>query len=156
MENLAELLQIQGDLRGALQTLEASMAIARQLAERDPANAQWQRDLFVNWQRIGDVLQAQDDVTGALKSYHDSLGIAEKLAKQDPGNAGWQSFLAWTYWRTGSMWAQVEPKSKNEARGMLEKGRNILRQLKERTALACQQEWLDSVEADLRKMREKN
>jgi hypothetical protein len=36
---------------------------------------------------------------------------------------------------------------------MVEKGRDILRQLKERTALTVdQQGWLDSIEADLRKM----
>ena len=91
-----------------------------------------------------------------LKSYRDGLAIREKLAKQDPGNAGWQRDIAWVYWQTGSAWAEVEPKSKNEARAMVEKGRDILRQLKERTGLtANQQRWLDSIEADLRKMQKK-
>ena len=102
------------------------------------------------------MLQAQGDLTGALKSYRDSLAIADKLAKQDPANVGWQGDLAWVYWRTGSAWAEVEPKSKNEARAMVEKGRDILRQLKERTGLTANQRgWLDSIEADLRKMQEK-
>jgi hypothetical protein len=39
---------------------------------------------------------------------------------------------------------------------MIEKGRDILRQLKERTGLGAQQQgWLDSIQADLRKMQEK-
>ena len=39
---------------------------------------------------------------------------------------------------------------------MLEKGRDIVRQLKERTGLGVQQQgWLDLIEADLRKMQEK-
>ena len=39
---------------------------------------------------------------------------------------------------------------------MVERGRDILRQLKARTGLtANQQKWLDSIEADLRKMQEK-
>ena len=71
----------------------------------------------------------QGDLAGALKSYRDSLGIVEKLAKQDPDNAGFQGELAWVYWQTGSAWAQVEPKSRNESREMVEKGRDILRQL---------------------------
>ena len=42
------------------------------------------------------------------------------------------------------------------AQALVEKGRDILRQLKERTDLtANQQEWLDSIEADLRKVQEK-
>jgi hypothetical protein len=89
-------------------------------------------------------------------SYRDDLAIAEKLAKQDPANAGWQGDLAWVDWRIGSVWAKVDPKSKNEARAMVEKGRDILRQLKERSGLtANQQEWLDSIEADLQKMQKK-
>jgi hypothetical protein len=78
------------------------------------------------------------------------------LSGDDPGNAERQSALALVSWRTGFAWAQVEPKSKNEARAMVEKGRDILRQLKERTGLtADQQGWLDAIEADLRKMQEK-
>jgi hypothetical protein len=81
--------------------------------------------------------------------------ISEKLVKQDPGNAIWQGDLAWVYWQTGSAWAQAEPNSKNEARAMMEKGRDILRQLKEgRRLTANMQKWLDSIEVDLWKMQE--
>jgi hypothetical protein len=39
---------------------------------------------------------------------------------------------------------------------MFEKGRDILRQLKERTGLPVQQQgWLNSIEADMRKMQQK-
>ena len=39
---------------------------------------------------------------------------------------------------------------------MIEKGRDILRQLKERTGLAVQEQgWLDSIDADLQKMQKK-
>jgi hypothetical protein len=102
------------------------------------------------------VQRAQGDLAGALKSYRDSLAICEKLAQQDPSNAGWQSNLAWAYWRIGSTWARVDPKSKSEARATVEKGRDILRQLKERSGLtANQQGWLDSIEADLQNMLKK-
>jgi hypothetical protein len=73
------------------------------------------------------VQRDQGDLAGALKSYRDSLEIREKLAKQDQSNAGWQGNLARVSWRTGSAWAEVEPKSKNEARAMVEKVRDVLR-----------------------------
>ena len=150
---VGEVLRAQGKLEKAQAASAEYLAISRRLAKRDPSNAGWQRDLSVSYIKVGDVHSAQGDLTAALKSYRDSLGIAEKLAKQDPGNAGWQSHLAWVSWRTGSAWAQVEPKSKNEAREMVEKGRDILRQLKERTGLTTnQQELPDSIEAELRKM----
>jgi hypothetical protein len=39
---------------------------------------------------------------------------------------------------------------------MIEKGRDILRRLKESTGLAAQhQRWLDSIEADLQQMQKK-
>jgi hypothetical protein len=78
------------------------------------------------------VQNAQGELAGALKSYRDSLAIEEKLAQQNPGNADCQGYLGWAYLRTGLMWAKAEPKSKKEARAMVKKGRDILRQLKER------------------------
>jgi Tetratricopeptide repeat len=125
------------------------------LAQEDPDNAGWQSDLSVSYNEIGGVQSAQGNLAGALTSYRQTLGIAEKLVKQDPGNASWQGDLAWVYWKTGSAWGQVEPKSRNEAREMVEKGRDILRQLKERTGLTAQQQkCLDLIEADLRKIQQ--
>ena len=155
-DRVGDVQRAQGDLAGALKSYRDSLGIREKLAKQDPGNAGWQRDLSLSYQRVGDVQSAQGDLAGALKSYRDSLGIREKLAKQDPGNARWQGDLAWVSWRTGATWAEVEPKSKNEARAMVEKGRDILRQLKARTGLtANQQKWLDAIEADLRKMQEK-
>ena len=101
---------------------------------------------------MGDVQSAQGDPAGPLKSYRDSLAIFEKFAKQDPGNAGWQADLAFSYWRTGTRLARSDAQSKKDARTMVEKGRDILRALKTRTGLTRQQQqWLDSMEADLQK-----
>jgi hypothetical protein len=82
--------------------------------------------------------------------------LQRKLAKQDPSNAGWQAGLAYSYWFTGKTLAQSDPHSQEEARSMIEKGRDILRRLKESTGLAAQhQRWLDSIEADLQQMQKK-
>jgi hypothetical protein len=106
----------------------------------------------VSYNKVGDVQSAQGDLAGALKSSQNSLAIFEKLAKQDPGNAGWQADLAFSYWRTGTRLARLDPQSKKEGRTKVEKSRDILRRLKTRTGLTRQQQqWLDSMEVDLQK-----
>ncbi len=72
----------------ALAEYEQFRAAAEKLAAQDPGNAEWQRDLSVSYEKIGDVQRAQGDLGGALKAYQDSLAIRQKLAAQDPGNAG--------------------------------------------------------------------
>jgi hypothetical protein len=142
----------QGDLAGALKSYRNNLAIAEKLVERDRGNAYWRRDLSVSYEGVGNVQSAQGDLAGALKSYRHSLAIRKKLAKQDPGHAGWQADLAFSYWRTGTTLARSDPQSKRDARKVVEKGRDILRELKRRTGLTRQQQqWLDSIEADLRK-----
>jgi tetratricopeptide (TPR) repeat protein len=155
--DISEVLRAQGDLAGALAAAQQLKERMERLATQDPGNASWQRDLSFSYAMIGDVQSAQGDLAGALKSYRESLGIREKLAKQDPSNALWQSDLALIHWRTGSAWAKIEPGSRNEARAMVEKGRDLLRQLKDRVGLSAdQQGWLTSMEADLQKMQEKD
>jgi hypothetical protein len=59
-------------------------------AAADRSNMQWQSDLSLSYNRIGDVLVAQGNLTGALQAYRDSLAIRERLAKIEPSNSGWQ------------------------------------------------------------------
>jgi hypothetical protein len=69
-------------------------AIAENLAKADPGNADWQRNLSVADDRVGDVQVALGHLPEALKSYQGSLAIRDRLAKADPGNAGWQRDLS--------------------------------------------------------------
>ena len=78
----------QGDLAAALTRYQASLAISERLAQADPGNAGWQRDLSVSHDKIGDVQRAQGDLAAALTSYQASLAIRDRLAQADPGNAG--------------------------------------------------------------------
>jgi hypothetical protein len=115
------------------------------VVSRDHCTRDWQSDFSVSYIKVGDVEREQNNLTGALKSCRETLGIAETLAKRDHRNARWQSDLAWGYWRTGFAWVKVEPKSQKDARAMVETGRKILHQLKNRMGLNVeQQEWLDS------------
>ena len=88
---------------GAHKSYQDSLAIAEQLAQSDPGNAGWQRDLSVSYDNVGDVQVAQRDLAGALKSYRDSLAIRERLAQSDPGNAGWQRDLSVLYEKVGKV-----------------------------------------------------
>jgi len=49
---------------GFLRRKVAKLGIAEALAARDPANTEWQRDLSVSHNKIGDVLLAQGDGPG--------------------------------------------------------------------------------------------
>jgi hypothetical protein len=92
-----------------MSSYQTALAIAERLAKADPGNAEWQRDLSVSHDNIGDVQQAQGDLAAALSSYQASHAIRERLAKADPGNAGWQRDLALTYGRVASIEIRQEP-----------------------------------------------
>ena len=66
------------------------MRIRKRLAASDADNAEWQRDLSVSYEKIGNVLVKQGKLADALTSYRASLVIAERLAASDVGNAEWQ------------------------------------------------------------------
>ena len=97
------MLVAQGKLPEALKSYRDSLAIAERLAEADPSNTGWQRDLSVSYDKVGDVLVAQGNLPEALKSYRDSLAISERLAKADPSNAGWQRDLSVSYNKVGDV-----------------------------------------------------
>ena len=60
----------------------------------DTGNADWQRNLTVALDRIGEVRDLRSDSKGALLVYKESLEIRRKLAASDPGNAQWQRDLS--------------------------------------------------------------
>ena len=71
------------------------------LAERDPGNLDWQRDLSVSHDRVGDVLDREGDREGALGSFRRGLAIAKDLAKRRPANLAWQWDLSVSHDRIG-------------------------------------------------------
>ena len=67
----------------------------------------WQRDLSVSYDKVGNVQVAQGNLPEALASYQASFAIRERLAKSDPSNAGWQSDLAVSYGKLGDVLAKT-------------------------------------------------
>ena len=91
---LGDVLQAQGKLGEAQAAFAECLAITRRLAEHDPNNAGWQRELAVAHNRVGGVLKAQGKLGEAQAAFAEALAISRRLAEQDPSNAGWQRDLA--------------------------------------------------------------
>jgi tetratricopeptide (TPR) repeat protein len=96
-------LKAQGKLDDALKSYRDGRVIVEHLAASDRSNTDWQRDLSLSYNRIGDVLKAQGKHDEALKSYRDSLAITERLAVSDPSNTDWQRDLSLWYNSVGDV-----------------------------------------------------
>jgi len=91
------------DLAGA--SYQIALAIHKQLAARDPANIERQRDLSISYERIGDVQDAQENRQAALSAYEDSLKLRQELAARDPANLERQRDLSVSYEHIGDVQA---------------------------------------------------
>ena len=66
--------------------------IAQRLAESDPANAAWQRDLSYSYYILAaKIFMPQEHWDEALPQLEQSLAIAERLAASDLSNVMWQN-----------------------------------------------------------------
>src|SRR5262245_17577092 len=70
----------------ALEHYRRSLALRAKLAAANPANTEWQRDVSLSLDRVGNVLVADGRTAEALDAYRAGLTIAEKLVAADPGN----------------------------------------------------------------------
>ncbi|MFN7307114.1 MAG: hypothetical protein ACK5TQ_11115 [Acetobacteraceae bacterium] len=73
------------------------------LAASDPSNSEWQHDLSINHDRIGDVLLARGDLGGALAAYRSFMDIAARLVASDPSNTEWQRDLSASHSKIGNV-----------------------------------------------------
>jgi len=78
-----------------------ALTVAERLAEADPENADWQRDLAVSQEMIGDALLAQGNLLAALANFRASLAIVDRLAKADPESADRQTELVMSHEKIG-------------------------------------------------------
>ena len=103
-EKVGDVQVAQGDLAGALKSYRDSLAIRERLAQSDPGNTGWQRELSVvvreRWRRTGG---AGRPGRRAPSPTSDGLAIAERLAQSNPGNAGWQRDLSVAYDSVGDV-----------------------------------------------------
>jgi tetratricopeptide (TPR) repeat protein len=92
-----------GDVMGALEAYQDSLALFQRLGNADPWNAGLQRELCYAYDKVGGALMAQGNLSQALKTFQSSFAIAERLAKAGPSNAGWQHDLSASYERIGDV-----------------------------------------------------
>ena len=87
----------QGKLEEALKAYRDALAITERLAAADRSNTEWQSDLSISYNMVGNVLLEQGKLEEALKDYRHLLAIAQRLSVADPSNAQWQRALSIAY-----------------------------------------------------------
>ena len=85
---------------------EEARRLALHLTAHDPGNTEWQRDLSVYHERLGDVAVAQGRLDEAARAYGDALAIRKKLAAGDPGNTRWQRDLSYSLFQISRLDAE--------------------------------------------------
>ena len=92
-----------GDLRAATRQLQAIHAQVQAHAAADPANTEWQRDLSIGHDQLGDVARTAGDLAAATAAYQAALDIRTRLAAADPANTEWQRDLSISHNRLGDV-----------------------------------------------------
>jgi tetratricopeptide (TPR) repeat protein len=75
-----------GDVDGARRKYEDSRRRAEREIEDHSANAEWQRNLAISYESLGDAEKDGEEYGKAAEWYQKALTIAERLAAADPGN----------------------------------------------------------------------
>lgn len=95
--NQGDIYDIQGKSLDALDEYQKALDIYNKLIKLEPDNSKWQRELAVEYIRIGRVLDFLDDLSIALGFFQKALEISEKLVKLEPDNSQWQRDLSLIY-----------------------------------------------------------
>jgi tetratricopeptide (TPR) repeat protein len=92
---VADVLKVQGKLREALNSYQASLAIMARLAKADLGNAGWQRDLSVTYVRLADFYRKSGRNSDARKALATARVIMARLVAQYPQQAKLKQEFAW-------------------------------------------------------------
>ena len=92
-----------GEMPDAYRMYHDSLDVAERLAQLDPNNTDFQRNLSVSYDRLGDLALAAGEVGEATRRYQASLDIDERLAQLDPNNTDFQRDLAVSHERLGGL-----------------------------------------------------
>jgi tetratricopeptide (TPR) repeat protein len=87
LRNLGDVFVLQGREQEALSVYQHGLAIAEQLVNQDPSNAELKRDLSLSANRVGSVLEAQGKLQEALDAYMQSLDSPHQI------NLAWHANL---------------------------------------------------------------
>jgi eukaryotic-like serine/threonine-protein kinase len=93
----------QGELTKAMPAFREALAQARDLALRDPGNADWQVQLGAGHFWVGYVHYLRGALDSALTQFRPYLDISQRLVRRDPSRAEWQLELGYAYSNLGSV-----------------------------------------------------
>ncbi len=92
-----------GDLKGAVASQAASLAIATRLSEADPGDTKLLLDQAIGQTSLGDAQSDGGDRVAAVANYALATATLERLVRSDPSNTSWQRDLALDYGKTGDV-----------------------------------------------------
>ncbi|HPI60432.1 hypothetical protein, partial [Zoogloea sp.] len=120
---------------------------AEKLARAEPQRADYQRDLSVSYNKLGDLMTALGNGDDAQRYFQQALNIAEKLARAEPQRADYQRDLVISLMRMADVDAQ-------RTETYLEQGLSILEALKRSGRQVAQRDemmaWLEGRLAEVR------
>ena len=87
----------------ALRFFEDSLAIRKQLVEREPGRADLLRDLAVSYDHLGVLALAEGELEFALRYFDDSLATRKQLVEREPGRADLLRDLSFSYDKLGDI-----------------------------------------------------
>ena len=91
----------------ALARYEELRKVHEQQAQAEPERADYQRDLSVSYERVGDLYSALGQGEQARQAYLKSLAIRERLAQAEPDRADYQRDLSVSYNKVGDLYSAL-------------------------------------------------
>ena len=90
-----DVLVAQGNLPEALKAYRDGLAIRDRLAQSDPGNAGWQRDLAVSYAKLATIYRKYQDNAKALDMLRQGQAIMLRMTQLSPDNAQWKNDVVW-------------------------------------------------------------
>ncbi len=122
--------QTAGDIARARKSAMTALSLARELADRNRDDPEWQRDVSVTLDKLGSLALSSGEAAEALRAYEEAVSIMRRLVEGNPNNALWQLNLVDSLNGVGNIKYQT-----GDARGALtlyDEGLAIIRQLSQR------------------------
>jgi serine/threonine-protein kinase len=105
---IGQVRQATGKLADAIAAYRESLAVAEQVAERNPDKNDWLLGVSMAHFYLGDALRMQGDLDGAMREFSAYRDIARQLVAKEPGSDQFQMELAYGH---GNVAAVLEARS---------------------------------------------
>lgn len=125
-----------GDTDGAMTSYRRSLEIRQRLADRDPANREFQYELAISHRGVGDMYYTMDDLQNGLRSYESSFAILEKVSADDPENLKFLSSLTDILSRLGDIKGMPGYQNLGDPAGAIESYQRVVALAEKLTAAA--------------------